>query len=58
YYLLVRGSRQTPKEFNKVCNILSEYAIQQAYTPAVGAFFQEHYQSIIKGSALQTLAAL
>ncbi|MBO5069988.1 MAG: adaptor protein MecA [Roseburia sp.] len=58
YYLLVRGSRQTPEEFNKVCNILSEYAIQQAYTPAIGAFFQEHYHSIIKGNALQTLAGL
>ena len=58
YYLLVRGNSQTPREFNKVCNILSEYAMQQAYTPAVGAFFQEHFHSIIKGNALQTLAAL
>lgn len=58
YYLLVSKSSQTPEEFNKVCNILSEYAVQQAYTPAVGAFFREHYHSIIKGNALQMLAAL
>lgn len=58
YYLLVSKSSQTPEEFNKVCNILSEYAVQQAYTPAVGAFFQEHYHSILRENALQTLAAL
>lgn len=58
YYLLVSKSKQTPEEFNKVCNILSEYAVQQTYTPAAGAFFAEHYQPIIKGDALQTLAQL
>ncbi len=58
YYLLVSKSSQTPEEFNKVCNILSEYAAQQSYTPAVGAFFEEHYQRILKENALQTLATL
>lgn len=58
YYLLVSKSKQTPEEFNKVCNILSEYAMQQSYTPATGAFFEEHYQPILKGNALQTLAQL
>ena len=58
YYLLVRKSSQTPEEFNKVCNILSEYSTQQSYTPAAGAFFQEHYEPLIKGDALQTLAEL
>ncbi len=56
YYLLVNKSSQTPEEFNKVCNILSEYARQQSYTPAAGAFFGEHFDLIIKGRALQTLA--
>lgn len=58
YYLLVSKSSQSPEEFNKVCNILSEYAYQQSYTPAAGAFFKEHYQPILKGNALQTLAEL
>lgn len=58
YYLLVSKSRQTPEEFNKVCNILSEYASQQSYTPAAGAFFEEHYEPLLKGNALQTLAEL
>ncbi len=58
YYLLVSKSSQTPEEFNKVCNILSEYALQQTYTPAAGAFMQEHYRAIVKENALQTLAQL
>jgi adapter protein MecA 1/2 len=58
YYLLVRKSEQTPEDFNRVCNILSEYAAQQTYTPAAGAFFDEHYRLILKENALQTLAEL
>ena len=37
YYLLVSKSSQSPEEFNKVCNILSEYGAQQAYSPATEA---------------------
>ena len=58
YYLLVSKSSQSPEEFNKVCNILSEYGAQQAYSPATEAFFGEHYRLVIKGKALQMLAAL
>ena len=58
YYLLVSKSDQSPETFNKVCNILSEYAAQQPYTPAIGAFFREHYHMILQGNALQTLAEL
>ena len=58
YYLLVSKSDQTPEVFNKVCNILSEYASQQVYTAAVGAYFKEHYHVILRGDALQTLAQL
>ena len=58
YYLLVSKSSQSPETFNKVCNILSEYASQQTYTPAAGAFFKEHFKVVLKGDALQTLAEL
>ncbi len=58
FYLLVSKSSQSPESFNKVCNILSEYAYQQTYTPAIAAFFKEHYQLILKNRALQTLAEL
>ena len=58
YYLLVSKGSQSPETFNKVCNILSEYAGQQNYTPAAGAFFKEHFKMVLKGDALQTLAEL
>ena len=58
YYLVISKNRQTPEEFNKVCNILSEYGTPQTCTAATGAFFEEHYQPVVKGTALQTLAQL
>lgn len=56
YYLLASKSSHSPEDFNKVCNILSEYAMQQSYTPAVGAFMNEHFKLILQGNALQTMA--
>ena len=58
YYLMVSKSSHSPEEFNKVCNILAEYALQQTYTPAAGAFFKEHYHLILSQNALQTLAEI
>lgn len=58
YYLLVSKSSETPEAFNKVCNILSEYAAQQPHTPGAEAFLKEHYHVLLKGNALQMLAEL
>jgi len=58
YYLVISKSQHTPEEFNKVCNILSEYAHQEKYSSSVHAFFDEHYKAIIKDNALQKLADL
>ena len=58
YYLLVSKSSETPEAFNKVCNILSEYAAPQAHTPGTEAFLQEHYHMLLAGNALQMLAEL
>lgn len=55
YYLLVRKGSHTPEEFNKVCNIISEYASGKKYTTAAEAFFKEHGKEIIKGNALQMM---
>ncbi|MBD8926340.1 MAG: adaptor protein MecA, partial [[Eubacterium] rectale] len=35
YYLLIHKSAHSPVEFNKICNIISEYAYQKNYTDAV-----------------------
>ncbi len=58
FYLFVRKSHHTPEEFNKVCNVVSEYAIHRKYTPAKEAFLKEHGKCLIKGEALQVLAQI
>ena len=58
FYLLVRKSHHTPEEFNKVCNIISEYAVYRKYTPATEALMNEHGKVILKGDALQVLLTI
>lgn len=54
YQLVLHQSDCTPEEFNKVCNILSEYGIGRAFTPAGEAYFREHC-ALIADHALQKL---
>ncbi len=58
FYLLVRKSTHSPEEFNKVCNIISEYGLQKKYTAATEAFFLEHGKVILLGNALAVLGSL
>lgn len=58
YFLIINKSSHTPEEFNKVCNILAEYGVPERFNSASEAFFNEHYELIIKDSALQILANL
>lgn len=58
FYLVIHKDDHTPEEFNKICNIICEYARQKNYTTAMGAFFSEHGRKITGPRALQMLAAL
>jgi adapter protein MecA 1/2 len=58
FYLMVHKNAHTPEEFNRICNIICEYAVQKNYNPAVGAYFSEHGKKITGPWALQTLASL
>ena len=58
FYLLVQKSMHTPEEFNKVCNVISEYAVHRKYTPAKEAFLKEHGKCLVKGTALQMLGEI
>ena len=58
YYLVAHKGDHTPQEFNKVCNIVSEYAYQRNYTQAAEAFFKEHGNVILKENALKVLESL
>lgn len=56
YYLVLHKGSHTPSEFNKVCNILSEYALQNRYVDSAEAYFEEHFKCIAAQDALQRLA--
>ncbi len=58
YYLVISMSHHTPEEFNKTCNIISEYGKPERYTYASPAFYNEHYEIIVKNHALQILSVM
>ena len=58
FYLLVEKSSHSPEEFNKVCNVISEYAVHKKYVPAREAYLEEHGKVLIKGCALQVLSEI
>ena len=58
YLLLVKGSSNFPKDFNRVCNILSEYGSPRKCQPASLSYLAEHYTCIIPSAALQKLAGI
>ncbi len=58
YILVLSGIGHTPVEFNKVCNILSEYGSPAKSVPAAESYFEEHFEPIIKGDALQSLSCI
>lgn len=57
-YLVVHKSSHTPEEFNKVCNILSEYSTQLSFSKSIEAYFNEHFDCMIRSKALQQFAAI
>lgn len=58
YHLVITKSGHTPEEFNKVCNILSEYGSSGKYSASNEAYMQEHYTLLLKEQALQQLAQI
>lgn len=58
FYLMVHKGEHTPEQFNKICNMMAEYAQQKNYTEAIGAYLMEHGKMILDGDALQVLATI
>ena len=56
YYLVLSKSSHTPEEFNKICNILTEYGSNEPYKKSTESYMAEHYDLVIKKDALQKLA--
>lgn len=58
YYLVINKGTQTPEDFNRLCNMLSEYAAPCNFTASTEAYLQEHYKPLIRNNALQVLGDL
>ena len=58
YYLLLKKADTDAEQFNRICNILSEYALQVNYTPGMEEYFTEHMEVIIPQQAVQNLSSL
>ena len=43
YYLVLNKTSHTPEDFNKVCNILTEYGTNETCTKSMEAYMAEHY---------------
>lgn len=57
YHLVIHQSSHTPEDFNKICNILSEYSSSRSFNKAGEAHLKEHGE-IISVNAIQQLSQL
>ncbi|MBO4904356.1 MAG: adaptor protein MecA [Lachnospiraceae bacterium] len=55
YVLALSKGEHTTEEFNRICNVLSEYGSMGRATPATEAYFVEHNNRIIADNAIETL---
>lgn len=58
YILALAQSEHTGNEFNKICNMLSEYGSPEKGSPAILAFLEEHCEIFISADAVQKLSTL
>lgn len=58
YILTVTKGTHSIEDYNRFCNMLSEYGNMHKSVPATGHFLEEHFVPILKDNALQTLAEL
>ena len=58
YYLILRKSQHSPEDFNKICNIITEYARSENYSASDEAYLNEHGELIIANKALQNMVQL
>ena len=58
YYLILKKERCPSVDFNKVCNMLSEYAAKETFSESASAYFEEHGKLIIPKHAVRVAATL
>lgn len=58
YYLVLQEAAGLEDAFHRICNLLSEFGEAVKASPASEAYYEEHYDAIVREHALQSLAAL
>lgn len=58
YYLILEKGDCSPADFNKVCNIFTEFGKREHIGFAGNEFFFEHYDLLIRNNAIQSLSLL
>lgn len=58
YYLMIEKSDHTPEEFNKICNMITEYGTPVPTTYATCDYITEHCEAIVKNSGIQILSVM
>ncbi len=58
YFLVVHKSEHTLSEYNKICNLISEYGKHINGTYATDEYYEEHFEPLISDHALQVLGSL
>ena len=58
YILAMTQSNYSDKDYNSICNMLTEYGTLENASGIALAFLEEHCEALITGNAVQTLATL
>ena len=58
YLLVISSANQDPADFNRVCNLLSEYGRPERSILSVRAYLEEHYEPLIREHAIEALAQI
>ncbi len=58
YILVITQSDYSDMDFNRICNMLTEYGTLEQTSGIALAFLEEHCEALITGNAVETLAAL
>jgi len=58
YLLVLTKGSHTAGEFNRMCNVLSEYGIAKKMHQASRSYLEEHFLPLIPGEALKSLAKM
>lgn len=58
YILVLTQSEMKTRDFNRICNMLSEYGSLERASSASLAFLEEHCETLLSGTAVQQLAEI